>query len=406
MPPDRSSPRQLISSGSPFEAPIGFSRAVRVGERVLVAGTAPTWPDGSVDPDSGATGRTLPGDHPAGAARCRCQPGRRRQDAQLPGGGQRLGSRGSRARSSVRQRAPGVDHGGGGGTPRSALEGGDGSRGHHRQRRPRRRMTRRIIELDGPERIIASPADDGDDEEVILQVARGPRVVSVAIERQQAAQLAGRLLQVLGELERRGLLAIEPDTADAGGREQPLEEPPQVEFRVGTLTIGWDNDASRVVVEAYALVFDAGAGESALAADVEPDEETPDDDPAGPRPPAHPARPRRGPALRPTGGPAGRLSSGASGWRGRSRTSRSSPVFEDPATPGTLPALDSRARPPQTGRPAPGTPEVAHAPHRPGLAGPRHRRADRSRPCRPWRPPPAARSRSPGSSGATATPSW
>jgi len=40
-----------ISSGSPFEPVIGFSRAVRVGDRVLVAGTAPIWPDGQVDPD-------------------------------------------------------------------------------------------------------------------------------------------------------------------------------------------------------------------------------------------------------------------------------------------------------------------------------------------------------------------
>jgi len=30
---------------------IGFSRAVRVGDRVLVAGTGPVWPDGSCDPD-------------------------------------------------------------------------------------------------------------------------------------------------------------------------------------------------------------------------------------------------------------------------------------------------------------------------------------------------------------------
>ena len=30
---------------------IGFSRAIRVDDRVLVAGTAPTLPDGSVDPD-------------------------------------------------------------------------------------------------------------------------------------------------------------------------------------------------------------------------------------------------------------------------------------------------------------------------------------------------------------------
>jgi enamine deaminase RidA (YjgF/YER057c/UK114 family) len=47
----RSMARQLIRSGSPFEATIGFSRAVRIGDVVAVAGTAPVWPDGSVDPD-------------------------------------------------------------------------------------------------------------------------------------------------------------------------------------------------------------------------------------------------------------------------------------------------------------------------------------------------------------------
>lgn len=46
-----SAERRLVSSGSPFEASIGFSRAVRVGDHVLVSGTAPISPDGSVDPD-------------------------------------------------------------------------------------------------------------------------------------------------------------------------------------------------------------------------------------------------------------------------------------------------------------------------------------------------------------------
>ena len=49
--PSRGHTRQLVSSGSPFEATIGFSRAVRSGDRVLISGTAPVWPDGSVDPD-------------------------------------------------------------------------------------------------------------------------------------------------------------------------------------------------------------------------------------------------------------------------------------------------------------------------------------------------------------------
>jgi enamine deaminase RidA (YjgF/YER057c/UK114 family) len=45
------SERRRVASGSPYEPLIGFSRALRVGGRVLVAGTAPVWPDGSCDPD-------------------------------------------------------------------------------------------------------------------------------------------------------------------------------------------------------------------------------------------------------------------------------------------------------------------------------------------------------------------
>lgn len=40
--------RQTISSGSPFEAEIGFSRAVCVGAQLAIAGTAPVAADGSV----------------------------------------------------------------------------------------------------------------------------------------------------------------------------------------------------------------------------------------------------------------------------------------------------------------------------------------------------------------------
>jgi enamine deaminase RidA (YjgF/YER057c/UK114 family) len=51
------SDRQRVASGSPFEPTIGFCRAMRVGDRILVAGTAPIWPDGSCDPDPGVQAR-------------------------------------------------------------------------------------------------------------------------------------------------------------------------------------------------------------------------------------------------------------------------------------------------------------------------------------------------------------
>jgi enamine deaminase RidA (YjgF/YER057c/UK114 family) len=48
--------RQIVSSGSPYEPVVGYSRAVRVGDRVFVAGSAPIMADGS-DPPVDAYGQ-------------------------------------------------------------------------------------------------------------------------------------------------------------------------------------------------------------------------------------------------------------------------------------------------------------------------------------------------------------
>lgn len=50
--------RKLISSGSPFETKIGFSRAVRIGPFVAVAGTAPIAADGGVAAPGDVYGQT------------------------------------------------------------------------------------------------------------------------------------------------------------------------------------------------------------------------------------------------------------------------------------------------------------------------------------------------------------
>jgi enamine deaminase RidA (YjgF/YER057c/UK114 family) len=49
--------RIRVRGESPFEEPIGFSRAIRVDDRVLVSGTGPVWPDGGCDPDAGVQAR-------------------------------------------------------------------------------------------------------------------------------------------------------------------------------------------------------------------------------------------------------------------------------------------------------------------------------------------------------------
>lgn len=54
------STRKRATSGSPYEDQFGFSRAVRVGNRIVVAGTGPVEADGS----------STPGDAAAQAERC------------------------------------------------------------------------------------------------------------------------------------------------------------------------------------------------------------------------------------------------------------------------------------------------------------------------------------------------
>lgn len=53
--------RQCASSGSPYEDSIGFCRAVRAGNRIIVAGTGPIAADGTT---------TAPGDAYGQARRC------------------------------------------------------------------------------------------------------------------------------------------------------------------------------------------------------------------------------------------------------------------------------------------------------------------------------------------------
>ncbi|MBX7539778.1 RidA family protein [Qipengyuania sphaerica] len=48
------SDRKHAFTGSPFEAKFGFARAVRVGDRIIVAGTGPVEDDGSSTPGGAA----------------------------------------------------------------------------------------------------------------------------------------------------------------------------------------------------------------------------------------------------------------------------------------------------------------------------------------------------------------
>ena len=112
-------------------------------------------------------------------------------------------------------------------------------------------MPRRRYLFDPPERFVAGTVGEPGDRTFFLQARDGPRVVSVVLEKVQVAVLADRLGELLAELERRGVETV-AELAIDGEDVGPLDEPLNEAFRAGTLTLGWDGDAERVLVEARA----------------------------------------------------------------------------------------------------------------------------------------------------------
>jgi uncharacterized repeat protein (TIGR03847 family) len=136
-------------------------------------------------------------------------------------------------------------------------------------------MSRRRYLFDPPERFVAGTVGQPGDRTFFLQARDGRRVVSIVLEKVQVAVLADRLAELLSELERRGVATAGEVAAAAAGTDDtgPLDEPLNEAFRAGSLTLGWDGDAERVLVEARAQSED---GE-----EIDPDEDD-DEDEDGP----------------------------------------------------------------------------------------------------------------------------
>jgi uncharacterized repeat protein (TIGR03847 family) len=123
--------------------------------------------------------------------------------------------------------------------------------------------------FDPPDRFVAGTVGQPGNRTFFLQARRSGQVVSVVLEKVQVAVLAERLGVLLDELEERGITpAADPATDD-----QPLDEPINETFRATTLTLGWDGDAERILVEARAEADDDDDDEDADETDDADDDE-------------------------------------------------------------------------------------------------------------------------------------
>lgn len=110
-----------------------------------------------------------------------------------------------------------------------------------------------IHEFDPPERFVTGTVGEPGDRTFFLQARNAHRLISISLEKQQVAVLAERIDDLLDELmanaETRSVIpAVAPlDLDDFGPLDQPIEE----EFRAGTMTLSWESDDEKIVIEVF-----------------------------------------------------------------------------------------------------------------------------------------------------------
>jgi uncharacterized repeat protein (TIGR03847 family) len=113
-------------------------------------------------------------------------------------------------------------------------------------------MARVVHSYDDPDRFVAGTVGEPGARTFFLQARAGNRLTSVACEKEQVMALAERLDVMLDEVARR--FDREPVGQTTVDDTDPLEQPIEEEFRAGTMTLAWEADAEKVVIEVFAVV--------------------------------------------------------------------------------------------------------------------------------------------------------
>lgn len=131
--------------------------------------------------------------------------------------------------------------------------------------------------FDPPERFVAGTVGPPGQRTFFLQARAGVRLTSVALEKQQVQALAERIDELLDEVlaATHGDAAVPAVAPFALDDTEPLDQPIEEEFRAGTMTLSWDPDDERIVIEVFPFHEDAvlGPGEEPEGVPEEPEPE-------------------------------------------------------------------------------------------------------------------------------------
>ena len=105
-----------------------------------------------------------------------------------------------------------------------------------------------VLEFDPPERFVAGTVGPPGQRTFFLQASAGSRLTSVSLEKTQVSTLADRVNDLLDDFAR----GEETDAlAEAVEDIAPLATPIEDEFRVGTMSLGWDAERSVLILECH-----------------------------------------------------------------------------------------------------------------------------------------------------------
>lgn len=115
-------------------------------------------------------------------------------------------------------------------------------------------MPTRVHEFAWPDRVVIGTIGQPGDRTFYLQVRAGTQIVSIALEKQQSAQLAEKIDEILDQLLTidSNPFSVPTSTPVELVDNDPLEDPLE-QFRTGAMSLGWDPTTAQIVLEAYPI---------------------------------------------------------------------------------------------------------------------------------------------------------